>query len=125
MDKNSGRALENAIPERTSERLSTSRWQVSFIIFIILAIGICEYIFTYQNVTYGIIIALSLTLVIYFMVSVLKMTPGITNSAESLALVPLYILFTSSLPWFLIDQQYLLPLVYSCVLGLCLWHTYQ
>jgi len=49
----------------------------------------------------------------------------ITNCAESLALIPLYILFTSSLPWFFINQQYLLPAVYSCILALCLWHVYQ
>ncbi len=34
-------------------------------------------------------------------------------------------MFTSSLPWFFINQQYLLPAVYSCILGLCLWHVYQ
>jgi membrane protease YdiL (CAAX protease family) len=34
-------------------------------------------------------------------------------------------LFTSSLPWFFINQQYILPAVYSTILGLILWHVYQ
>jgi membrane protease YdiL (CAAX protease family) len=125
MERNIAGNIEQTILERIPARLSISRWQVSFIIAIIIAITVCEYVFTYQNVTFGIIGALSLTLLIYFVVSVLNMNPGITSCAESLALIPLYILFTSSLPWFIIGQQYLLPMVYTCIIGLCLWHTFQ
>ena len=46
------------------------------------------------------------------------------ESAEALALVPLYVMFTSSLPWFFIDQTFLMPAVYSIVLALCFWHIY-
>ncbi len=102
-----------------------SWWQTMFIIAIIIAITACEYVFAYQNVAWGIFIALTLTILIYFMLSILRLDQRVTNCVGSLALIPLYILFTSSLPWFFINQQYLLPAVYSCILGLCLWHVYQ
>lgn len=112
----------------TTEIIKRSRGrivQVSFIVFTISAISICEYIFTYQNVTYGIVSTLTLTLFIYTIISFFNIDNRIADCAKSLALVPLYILFTSSIPWFLINQQFLLPMVYSCILGLCLWHIYQ
>jgi len=98
---------------------------VAFIVLIGLAIAACEYVFAYQNVAYGIIIALALAIVIYLMLSILHLDERIANCGESLALIPLYILFTSSLPWFFINQQYLLPAVYSCIFGLVFWHIYQ
>ena len=101
------------------------RWQVLFIVNVMGLITICEWIFAYRNVAYGIVIALGLAVLIYFMLSTMRLEPRIVKCAESLALIPLYILFTSSLPWFFINQQYLLPAVYSCILGLCLWHIYQ
>jgi len=100
-------------------------WQVIFIVAIGMAIAACEYVFAYQNVAYGIAIALALAIAIYLMLSIFHLDQRITDCGESLALIPLYILFTSSLPWFFINQQYLLPAVYSCILGLCLWHVYQ
>lgn len=117
-------SAEIARSERV-ERKGLSPWQTGFIALIFVTIAVCEYVFAYENVAYGIIIALALVMVIYLMLSVLRLDQRITNCGESLVLVPLYILFTSSLPWFFINQQYLLPAVYSCVLGLCLWHVYQ
>ena len=102
-----------------------SRWQVLFIAAIGVLITICEWVFAYQNVAYGIVIALGLAILIYIMLSTLHFEPRISNCGESLALIPLYILFTSSLPWFFVNEQYLLPAVYSVILGLCLWHIYQ
>lgn len=102
-----------------------SRWQVLFIAAIGVLITICEWVFAYQNVAYGIVIALGLAILIYVVLSTLHLEPRINHCGESLALIPLYILFTSSLPWFFINQQYLLPAVYSIILGLCLWHVYQ
>ena len=96
-----------------------------FIVAISIAITATEYVFTYQNVAYGIVIALALAIGTYFLLSILHFDRRITNCAETLTLIPLYILFTSSLPWFFINQQYLLPAVYSCILGLCVWHVYQ
>ncbi len=100
-------------------------WQVLFIIAIGVLITICEWVFAYQNVAYGIVIALGLAIAIYISLSTLRLDPRITSCGESLALIPLYILFTASLPWFFINQQYLLPAVYSVILALYLWHVYQ
>lgn len=119
------RAAEAIARGEPVERRGLSLWQVAFITAIVLAIVTCEYIFAYQDVAYGIVIALVLTVAIYIILSVLHFNYMIVRCAESLAIIPLYILFTSSLPWFLINQQYLLPAVYSCIMGLCLWQVYQ
>ncbi|NJD52075.1 MAG: CPBP family intramembrane metalloprotease [Candidatus Methanoperedens sp.] len=98
---------------------------VVFILLIFLTIAISQYIFTFKNISYGIVISLFLTMLIYITVSLVGMKADFVRSAESLALIPLYVLFTSSLPWFFLDQQYLLPAVYSLVLALCFWHIYE
>ena len=103
----------------------TGWWQWLFILAVLAAITTAEWIFAYKDVAYGIGLALFLAIGIYLIVSVARLSQPIINSAESLALIPLYILFTSSLPWFFINQQYLLPAVYSTILALCLWHIYQ
>ena len=125
METNLITTTEEVAGAKQAKAIRLSLWQVLFIIAIVLAITLCEYVFTYQNVAYGIVLALGLALLIYLIVSVLHLDERITKCAESLSLIPLYILFTSSLPWFFINQQYLLPTVYSCILGLCLWHIYQ
>ena len=101
------------------------QWQWLFILTIFAAIAATEWIFVYKNVVYGIGLALFLAIGIYSVISVTRLSQPITDCAESLVLIPLYILFTSSLPWFFINQQYLLPAVYSTILALCLWHIYQ
>ena len=100
-------------------------WQWLFLSAILVAITLTEWIFAYKDVAYGIGLALFVAMGIYLVVSVMRLRQPIINCAESLALIPLYILFTSSLPWFFINQQYLLPAVYSTILALCLWHIYQ
>jgi hypothetical protein len=101
------------------------RWQGLFIAALVVGITLTEWVFAYRSVAYGIGLSLGLAIAIYFLVSVLRLNPRIVSCAESLALIPLYILFTSSLPWFFVHQEYLLPAVYSCILGLVLWHIYQ
>ena len=100
-------------------------WQVSFIVLTLLGITFCEYVFAYQNVAYGIGIAIGLVITIYILLSVLHFDSRISQSIESMALIPLYIIFTSCLPWFFINQQFLLPAVYACILALCFWHIYR
>ena len=100
-------------------------WQWLFILAVLAAIATTEWIFAYKEVAYGIGLALFLVIGIYLTISLTRLSQPITDCAESLALIPLYILFTSSLPWFFINQQYLLPAVYSAILALCLWHIYQ
>jgi len=102
-----------------------SRWQWLFLAVLLAAISLTEWIFAYKNVAYGIGLSLFLAMGIYIFISLIHLSPPITDCAESLALIPLYILFTSSLPWFFINQQYLLPAVYSTILALCIWHIYQ
>ncbi len=111
--------------DRQTAAVGFGHWQVLFVAIILVAITLCEWIFAYRDVASGIVIALALSIVIYIVLSFLRFDWRIINCAESLTLIPLYILFTSSLPWFFINQQYLLPAVYSCVLGLCLWHIYR
>jgi hypothetical protein len=113
---------ELTVPTVTA-RVSWRQWL--FLAVILAAITLTEWIFAYQNVAIGIGLSLFLAMGIYLFISVIRLSPPITDCAESLALIPLYILFTSSLPWFFINQQYLLPAVYSTILALCLWHIYQ
>lgn len=98
---------------------------VLFILGIIVAITFLEYIFVYTDVGYGIILALFVVIGIYILASLPEKESKATMAAESLALVPMYVLFTASLPWFFIRQSYLLPAVYSIILGLCFWHIYE
>ena len=82
-------------------------------------ITFCEWVFAYQDVTYGIILALFLALIIYMVIPVVRLEQSFTDCVESLVLIPLYILLTSSLPWFFLSQELLLPAVYSTILALC------
>jgi uncharacterized protein len=110
-------------PAQTPVRIKTR--QAAFIVLILVCITVCQYFFAYQNVGYGIGIAIGLVILIYIFLSVFNLDTRIAASAEALALVPLYVVFTSSLPWFFISQQFLLPAVYACVLALCFWHIYR
>jgi hypothetical protein len=106
-----------------------SRRQLLLYAFILVGvmflIGICEYIFAYRNVAYGIVLALVLCVMLYLLLAIPSLENKLTLCLESIALVPIYILFTSSLPWFFINQRYLLPAVYSCIICLCFLHIYQ
>ncbi len=95
------------------------------LVAIILGITYTEWVFAYRDVGQGIVIALGLTIVLYIIASVTGMNQRFSHCVESVALIPLYILFTSSLPWFFIPQQLLLPGVYSLILALGLWHMRQ
>ena len=120
-----GRNLTVTKEELTRRLVIGRTGQWLFILAIFIAITATEWVFVYRNVAYGIGLALFLVIGIYTVISVIRLSQPLINCAESLALIPLYILFTSSLPWFFINQQYLLPAVYSTVLALCLWHIYQ
>ncbi len=104
---------------------SISKWEWLLIIGIFIAISLTEYIFAYLDVRIGIVLALFTALGIYFVISVKEMSVQVVDSAECLALVPIYILFTSSLPWFFLNQAYLLPCVYAAIIGLCFYYIYE
>jgi uncharacterized protein len=113
---------EGSIEKSTVQKRSL---QALFLVLICLCIVACEYIFAYHNAAFGIGIGLALVILIYTLISILPFTNSISRVAESLSLIPLYILFTSSLPWFFLDQQYLIPAVYACVLALAFWHIFR
>lgn len=104
---------------------SSSKWDWLLILGIFIAISLTEYVFAYLDVRIGIVMALFTALGIYFVISVTEMRAQVVDSAECLALVPIYILLTSSLPWFFIHQAYLLPAVYAIILGLCFYYVYE
>lgn len=95
-----------------------------FIISIFLVIAATQYIYVYDDVGIGIVLTLFIVILIYMTISIVKMDRKFIESAEALALVPLYIMFTASLPWFFLDQIFLMPAVYSIILALCFWHIY-
>lgn len=95
-----------------------------FILVLIATISILEYIFVYLDAGYGMVLSLFVVIFIYIAVSLQKETKE-TVALESLALIPLYVLFTASLPWFLIHQTVLLPAMYTVVLAICVWHVHD
>ena len=62
---------------------------------------------------------------IFLAVFVTRLRQPYSEYAESLALVPLFILLTASLPWFFISPGALLPAIYVVIMVLCLWHMYD
>ena len=104
---------------------SGKTYAILSVVAICVGITVCEWVFAYRDVTIGIIMALFLALFIYLVVPLIKLGQPFTDCVESLVLIPLYILFTSSLPWFFLSQELLLPAVYSAVLALCAWHIYR
>ena len=107
---------------RTAQNL---RRGLPFPVCIILGTGAANFVFSYLDVGYGIFISLGLVVVAYLIMGAAPLSPPVLRSMESLALTPLYMLLTSSLPWFVIDQNYLLPAVYSVILALIAWHAYR
>jgi membrane protease YdiL (CAAX protease family) len=112
---------EIAVP-RQKTRLWADMVPISSVLAVI---AVCEWVFVYWNVAYGILIALFLALAICLVNAILIPDTPLSVCLATLSLIPLYILFTSSLPWFFIDQQYLIPAVYSVVLILCLLYIYH
>ncbi|MBM2825960.1 MAG: amino terminal protease family [Dehalococcoidia bacterium] len=94
-------------------------------IYIIFGTAAANFVFSYLNVGYGILISLGLVVSVYLIMGAAPLSPPALRAAESLVLTPMYMLLTSSLPWFVIDQQYLLPAVYSVILALIAWHAYR
>ena len=105
--------------------VSSKARSITLISAICLGITICEWVFAYQDVAWGIILALSLALIIHLVIPLVRLEQTVIDCAESLVLIPFYVLLTSSLPWFFLSQELLLPAVYTAVLALCGWHIYR
>lgn len=119
-------AITNRITDLAVPRQGSRLWaDMMPILSFLAAVAVCEWVFVYRDVAYGIVIALFLALAIYLVNALLIPDTPLSVCLSTLALIPLYILFTSSLPWFFIDQQYLIPAVYSIVLILCFLYIYH
>lgn len=90
----------------------------------ILAIAASEGIFSYGNPGVGLLFALFTTVGIFLAASLMKLPPEVTDCSQALALLPIYILLTASLPWFFVSRQIILPAVYLVVIGICVWYIY-
>ena len=119
-------SITNRITDMATPRQRSRLWaDLMPILSLLAAIAVCEWVFVYRDVAYGIVIALFLALAIYLVNALLIPDTPLSVCLSTIALIPLYILFTSSLPWFFIDQQYLIPAVYSVVLILCFLYIYH
>ncbi len=94
-------------------------------LFFCLAIAGCEWVFSFHDVSWGVALALLLALAMSGYVSLAEPGRAAVDGIDALALLPLYILFTSSLPWFFLDRDLLLPAVYLVIIILCGWYIFQ
>jgi uncharacterized protein len=102
---------------------STRARDVAYLSAVLLAITGVEYVFAYGNPAISAVLALGLTLALALISALAPLRPALVRCTDALALVPIYILLTASLPWFFFNQQLWVPAVYSLVLALCLWHA--
>ena len=77
-------AKEEPAEQAVTARVSRRQWL--FLVAILVAIGITEWVFAYKDVAYGIGMALFVVIGIYVVVSVTRLDQLIANCAESLAL---------------------------------------
>ena len=89
------------------------------------AIAAAEAVFAYGSSTLGLGLALFTVIASYLAISFIKLPQEAADCVQSLALVPIYILLTASLPWFFVNRDLVLPAVYLVVLALCAWHMYE
>ena len=85
-------------------------------------IAIVETVFVYGSPAVSAVLSLALALGLAGAAALAPVRTPVARCLEALALVPLYILLTASLPWFFLDRQLWLPVIYALVLALCLWH---
>lgn len=95
------------------------------VIFFCLAIAACEWVFSFRDVSWGVAMALFIAVAMFGYASLAEPSRAAVDGIDALALLPLYILFTSSLPWFFLDRDILLPAVYLIIILLCGWYIYQ
>ena len=65
------------------DKATINRWQIVFLVASGVAIALCEWVFAYRNVAYGIIIALGLAIIMYLMVSILRFDERITKCVST------------------------------------------
>lgn len=91
------------------------------ILLAIVLVFITENVLVYVSAALGILLILVSTVVVYALISVLKMSENTAVAIENISILLIYILLVSALPWFFLRQEFLVPAVYSLVLALCFW----
>lgn len=90
----------------------------------ITSLTLTQYFFAFMDPVLGILSALASVTVLYLALSLLSrsISQPLRESVELICLLQIYTLLISSLPWFFISQELLIPATYSILLALCLWH---
>ncbi|MEM3955775.1 MAG: CPBP family intramembrane glutamic endopeptidase [Candidatus Bathyarchaeia archaeon] len=83
-----------------------------------------QYFFAFINPALGIFSALTSVTALYLALSLLggRINQPLRESIEIICLIQIYTLLISSLPWFFVSQDLLIPATYSILLALCVWH---
>jgi len=113
---------------RLAGKLSFYRFRLTPLFSILSVISLIftvEYIFVYVSAVLGIILSLACAMAIYAVTSLINLKREVSEALETTALLFIYVLMVSSLPWFFFGQELLIPAVYSVVLGICLAYMYQ
>lgn len=90
----------------------------------IASLTFTQYFFAFTDPVLGILSALASVTALYLTLSLLNkdISQPSRESIELICLLQIYTLLISSLPWFFISQELLIPATYSILLALCLWH---
>jgi len=90
----------------------------------IASITFTQYFFAFIDPALGIFSALASVTVLYLALSLLsgRIDQSLSESIEIVCLIQIYTLLISSLPWFFVSQELLIPATYLILLALCLWH---
>ena len=90
----------------------------------IALIMLTQYFFAFVSPALGIFSALASVTAMYLALSLLnkRLNQFLKESIEIMCLIQMYTLLISSLPWFFVSQDLLIPATYSILLSLCLWH---
>ncbi|MCX8205567.1 MAG: hypothetical protein N3H31_07955, partial [Candidatus Nezhaarchaeota archaeon] len=90
----------------------------------IASLTLTEYFFAFVDPALGILSALASVTALYLALSLLSggLSRALRESVEIVCLLQIYVLLISSLPWFFVGQELLLPTTYTILLALCLWH---
>lgn len=95
------------------------------LVSIIVLLAITEYVFAFVAASIGILICLVSLLAVYGLLSFLKVSESMSTALENVALLFVYVMLVSALPWFFFRQDLLIPAVYSVVLALCFWRIHS
>jgi len=71
----------------------------------------------------GILLALVSALAAHTLLPFLNVSESLAEAVKDISLLFIYMLLSSTLPWFFLRQDLLVPAVYSLVLALCFWRV--